>query len=416
MKPHKNKNHEKSAVVACLSLAAMALPGLMPNAEAGRIEDTFNTDFQYGRYVESDGRMAVDTFDLAGSAPIGKAITATLGLVRDTMSGASPVYNIMEGGEIVQVLSGASRNADISDCGKSICDQRDAMTGGLSYFFDNSVLAVGGGFSQERDYTSRFFNSNLSIDFNKKLTVLNLGGSLAFDKIHPTELFVPFVRNRDCGEECSKTSQQYLVGLTQIIDKDSLVQSNFTFAYNTGYLSDPYKRVAVFDGDLFTALRNDTRPREKFQWAWLTQYVRHFGSLNSAALHADYRLTTDDWGISSHTMELSWHQPIAAGWQVTPRFRYYSQDQADFYQAVLADGATDAFYSSDYRLGGFGTVSGGLKLSKVLSNIKPLQDARFQVGAEFYDRSANLQLSDNYLGRFADFTYYLVTASVYLKF
>jgi hypothetical protein len=410
------KKNDNSAIVAGLTLAAMALPGLIPDAKAGRAEETYNADFQYGNYAESSDRIYVDTFDLAASAPIGKAMTGSLSVVRDTISGASPIYNAKENGKTVQMVSGASRNADNSDCGKSICDQRDGITGGLSYFFEQSSLAIGGGFSQERDYTSRYVNTNFSMDFNKKLTTLNLGAALAFDEINPTERPGGFVRNRDCGELCSKTTQQYLLGVSQIIDKNSLIQNNMTFSYNTGYLSDPYKKVAVFDGDVFTNLLNDTRPREKFQWAWLTQYVRHFGDLNGAALHADYRFTTDDWGINTHTAEFSWHQPIAAGWQVIPRFRYYSQDQADFYRAIASSDSAATVYSSDYRLAGFGTLSGGLKLSKELSGLKHLHDAKFQVGAEFYDHSASYEIGGNRLGNFADFSYYLFTASFNLKF
>jgi hypothetical protein len=409
------KHHEKSAVLTCLSLAAMALPGLMSVAEAGRVEETYNADFQYAHYEESSERMLVDTFDLGFSAPIGKAMTGSLSMVRDTMSGASPISNIRRNGQVVQVLSGASKNADISDCGESICDQRDGMTGGLTYSFSNSSLGLGGGFSQERDYTSRYFNTNFSLDLNKKLTTVNFSAAIAFDEIHPTESRGGSIRNRDCGELCSKTGQQYLVGVSQIIDKDSLVQSNLTFAYNTGYLSDPYKKVYFYNGDSLVDIENDTRPREKFQWAWLTQYVRHFGDLNGAAFHADYRFTTDDWGINTHTTEFSWHQPIAAGWIVIPRFRYYSQDQADFYHDVASDRSATV-YSSDYRLAGFGTLSGGLKFSKTITGVKGLHEGKFQVGAEFYDHSASYEIGGNRLGNFADFNYYLLTASFNLKF
>lgn len=411
-----DKNKLRSTVVNCLTLSALSLLGLTPPATAGRVEETFNTDFQYGHYSESSERMAIDIFDLATSAPLGKTMTGAVNLVRDTISGASPVYNVRANGNVAQVLSGASRNASRSDCGKSICDQRDAISGGLSYFFESSSLSMGGGFSQERDYTSRFINSTFSVDRNKKLTTFNFGASLAFDEITPTENFGGYTRNRECGDLCSKTAQQYLVGVSQVIDKNSLLQNNLTFSYNTGYLSDPYKKVAVFDGDIFTNLINDNRPREKFQWAWLTQYVRHFGDLNHAALHVDYRFSTDDWGINSHTTEVSWHQPIMAGWQLIPRFRYYSQDQADFYRAVANSHSTATLVSSDYRLAGFGALSGGLKLSKTLTTLKHLREAKFQVGAEFYDHSASYQLGGNRLSDFADFSYYLFTASVNVKF
>jgi hypothetical protein len=417
------EHKEKSNFVACLSLAALALPGLMQEATAGRVEETYNADFQYGHYAESGQRMKVDIFETALSVPIGNAMTASINLVRDTISGASPTQNMKNThGGISQIISGASGNAQTSECGSSICEQRDAISSSVSYFFDSAAVNVGGGFSQEHDYTSGYFNTTLSLDLNKKLTTLNFSTSTAFDEVEPTNF------NQDCNPKCSKTSQQYLLGVAQIIDKDSLLQSNVSFAYHTGYLSDPYKSVQfydptslfppfAFDGLIYGTTGNDTRPREKFQWAWLTQYVRHFGQLNDAALHVDYRFSTDDWGINAHTTELSWHQPIAAGWQLIPRLRYYSQDKADFYQPVFAGNAHNyAFYSSDYRLAGFGALSGGMKLSKEFTELKPLSQLKVQAGVEYYDHKAGYQLGGSDAGSFADFSYYLVTASFNLRF
>ena len=406
------KKNKATHALAKLNLAALALTGVMQDAHSGRIEETYNGDFQYGHYSESGNRMSVDIFETAISTPIGKSMTFSGSAVRDVISGASPLTNRKNTqGQVYQVLSGASGNAKITPCHNSICDQRDAVTSGLTYFFDNAALNFGGGFSQEQDYTSRYANSNLSWDFNKKLTTLNLGGSVAFDVVEPTNF------NIDCGKDCHKTSQQYLLGVSQVIDKDSLLQLNMTFNYSNGYLSDPYKQVWFYNNLTVSDIQSDKRPREKKQWAWLAQYVRHFDALNDAALHADYRFATDDWGINSHTTEISWHQPIVDGWQVIPRFRYYSQDSADFYAPVFANSHKSySAYSTDYRLAGFGAISGGIKLSKTFTEIKPLEQFKFQSGIEYYDHSASYQLGGNNSGSFADFSYYLVNASISLKF
>ena len=395
------KKPKSHALVSRLTLAALSLPGMMQETQAGRIEETYNGDFQYGHYSENNQRMSVDIFEGVISTPIGRSMTASVNLVRDVISGASPRFNQSVKGQVKQILSGAS-----------IVEQRDAISSNLTYFFDTVAVGLGGGFSRENDYTSRYANTNVSLDLNKKLTTLNFGASVAFDEVEPTPTSSGSIRNDDCGTKCNKTSQQYLLGVSQVLDKDSVLQSNITFGYHQGYLSDPYKLVySNEDGLLY-----DTRPREKFQWAWLTQYVRHFKELNSAALHADYRFYTDDWGINAHTVELSWHQPIMAGWQVIPRFRYYSQDRADFYQAVFDNVSQVSSYSSDYRLAGFGTISGGIKFSKEITQIKTLNQLKFQTGFEYFDRKANYQLGGTGSGNFDDFSYFLVTASFNLKF
>ncbi|MDD5227846.1 MAG: DUF3570 domain-containing protein [Methylococcales bacterium] len=418
------KHNKTTTVLAKLNLAALALTGVMQDANAGRVEENYSGDFQYGHYSESGNRMSIDIFDMAVSTPIGKNMTFSGSAVRDVISGASPQYSNKNGkGQIVQTLSGASGNAKTSPCGSSICDQRDGVNSALTYFFDNAALNFGGGFSQEQDYTSRFANSTLSWDFNKKLTTLNLGGSVAFDVIEPTNT------NRDCNSaakgvgDCHKTSQQYLLGVSQIIDRNSLLQLNMTYSYSDGYLSDPYKQVYFYATDNLavndlSGISTDKRPRQKTQFAWLAQYVHNFEALNNAALHADYRFAMDDWGVNSHTTELSWHQPIGAGWQVIPRFRYYSQDSANFYSPIFVGNKKDfSAYSSDYRLAGFGAISGGLKIAKTFTELhKSIEQMKLQAGVEYYDHSASYQLGGNSLGSFTDFSYYLVNASINFKF
>lgn len=402
------KKHKKNSVIGRLSLAALALPGLMQEVSAGRVEESYNGDFQYGHYAESDNRMQVDVFEGAISAPIGRSMTASVNMVRDVISGASPKYTRLDArGNVQQIVSGAT-----------IQDQRDAISGNLTYFFDKAALGFGGGFSRENDYTSRYINTNASIDLNNKLTTLNFGASGAFDIIEPTGRVISEsdVEDSAYSDHRSKTSQQYLLGVSQIIDKNSLIQSNVTFGYHSGYLGDPYKSVYFVGDPGRAAAHSDMRPNEKFQWAWLTQYVRHFAQFNSAALHADYRFYTDDWGINAHTVELSWHQPIADGWQVIPRFRYYSQDRADFYQPYFDQGDQSATYSSDYRLAGFGTISGGVKIVKEFLAVKNLSQLKLQSGIEYYDHQASYELGGSGNGSFNDFSYYLLTASASLKF
>lgn len=414
------KHHKKNKVIARLSLAAMALPGVMDTASAGRTEETYNADFQYGHYSEGKSRMQVDIFDGGISAPIGKDATVNIGILKDIVTGASPVFNFKDSvnGKIRQQLSGAT---PLNPCGgtTSICEQRDQATLGGTYFLDTSAISVGGGLSREHDYLSKFFNTNYSIDLNKKLTTLNFGASVAFDDVDPTPMSnaqygsgwsIPFAHPK------TKTSQNYLIGVSQVVDKDTLFQSNFTFGYSQGYMSDPYKAVWSV-GDNFY---RDKRPTEKFQWAWLNQYVHHFGQLNDAALHVDYRYNLDSWGSHGHTLEASWHQPVVDDWQIIPKFRYYSQDKADFYQAICND-TVDACYrksaiSSDYRLAGFGALSGGIKLSKEVTKMKAMHSMKFQTGIEYYDHNSNYQLGGNNDGSFQNFHYYLVTASFNLKF
>ena len=55
----------------------------------------------------------------------------------------------------------------------------------------------------------------------------------------------------------------FLVGVTQALIADAIVQSNLTYSRGHGYYSDPYKPL-------------DTRPDERRIFAWLTRYNQYF--------------------------------------------------------------------------------------------------------------------------------------------
>ena len=48
----------------------------------------------------------------------------------------------------------------------------------------------------------------------------------------------------------------------------------------------------------------------------------------------DYRYFDDDWGISAHTLDFAWHQNVGERSALIPFLRYYTQDQADFTDAL----------------------------------------------------------------------------------
>lgn len=217
-------------------------------------------------------------------------------------------------------------------------------------------------------------------------------------------------------------------------------------------------------GDLRALI--EQRPNIRNQVAINTKYVQHIGAFD-AALHLGYRLSVDDWGINTHTFDANWVQPIGSGWTLTPRIRYYSQDAASFYRpylfskqtylrnevdslgrqiwidtknpnvqyfgdsifnlvdqngnsvdglSVSAIAKTTSFdagklpdnFSSDHRLAGFGAISGGVTLSKMLG-----KGVALEAGFEYYTRVSSLQIGSGN-NSFADFDYYVANAA--LKF
>ena len=167
------------------------------------------------------------------------------------------------------------------------------------------------------------------------------------------------------GSNLSKTVADVLFGVTQVISRNTLMQLNYSFGQDDGYLTDPYKILSVVDntGTLLDGIGNDpylyekrptTRARNAINW----QTVHPF---TEDVLHFSYRYYWDDWGISSNTIDTRYRYELGGGHYLQPHVRYYQQDKADFYHYNLVDGNIPQFASADYRLSDMTTTTFGIK-------------------------------------------------------
>jgi hypothetical protein len=331
----------------------------------------------------------------------------------------------------------------------------------FGYDWDEASLDVGAGTSSEPDYESTFGNVGGRFDFNQKLTSLNWGASYTSSNTHATidhdaaiyfENTSSYIQKLKYGTTVqnvgdtnvingSKEDWSGSLGLTQVLNKSALIQGSVSYTSSSGYMANPYKAVDVIfvdpakkpdkDGKISVDMRAflEQRPEERRQWTENLRYVQHIEPFD-AALHLDYRFYHDDWGIQAHTISGDWIQPLGDGWSVTPRVRYYSQEGADFYTPYLTskqaiktvtfdadDNPVSAKsynpkllpqnYSSDYRLSGYGALSGGLTVTK-----KFAKGLELQAGAEYYTHAGSLKLGGGGEGNYADFDGYLVNAAL----
>jgi hypothetical protein len=327
----------------------------------------------------------------------------------------------------------------------------------LGYDWNEAALNLGGGVSQEPDYNSAFGSINGRLDFNQKLTSINLG--LGYNNsdvsaiINP--LYSPFVDKSYYQEKdqiITRTNPygadiQNLVGnrqdwsthlsVAQVVNKDLLLESGFGFVRNTGFLGNPYKAVdmifvdttasPVSGVDANTQLWDpfvqgviERRPEERNQGTFDIRMVQYVQELD-ASVHAGYRFFLDSWGVTAHTFDLDWVQPVSE-WAITPRFRYYSQEAADFYQPYfLFSGAAplspngqfnlagvhlDA-YSSDYRLSAYGAISTGMTVARNIGKALALE-----AGFEYYTHAGDLRMGGSGEGEWASFDYYQFNAAL----
>jgi hypothetical protein len=329
--------------IIALSTTALALPGIAL-ADAPPTQSTIS--YKLSNYQEDDlsrsetpfgdlERYDIDVHQFQLVSPLGRNMSLNVDANYESLSGASPWYTSRSlDGEPIVNLSGAS----------GISDRRTELSIGSSYYLENGSFGGNIGYSEEDDYRAIYFGFNTEKHYNNDLTTVSAGLSYSSDKVFPTDaaLF-----NR--VEEDDKQSSSLFVSVSQIINQVSSFQSALSFTEQSGFLSDPYK------------LR-DLRPDDKTQIAWSNSYRRFFVSAN-AALHVNYRYYHDDFGISSHTSDLSWHQNLGRTFQIVPTLRYYNQSAAEFFTNVDDFlNPISEYQSSDYRLSAFGAVSGGFSV------------------------------------------------------
>jgi len=474
----------KSSPLAALTAAALALPGLV-GAPAQAADDEFSV--QYGHYQEEERDLfgvkstyrpiEVDTVQGNGNIKITDRVKFLFNYTQDTWSGATPITTAplaFRGNSTKSSTDGVSGATPIvngelffdSQLNPVQTDGSRTVTGGadnrlvhtlsaaspetrrqgdfkLGYEWDEAAANVGGGTSVEDDYESRFVNLGGRLDFNQKLTTLNGGLSYTASdtKARLDHDLLPYVDTGAYTDQITRTAEGGKivqghrkdwgahVGLTQVLNKNALIEAGLGYTYSIGFQENPYKVVEVAfindqipapDGAAYVGQVRallEQRPNVRNQLSGNLGYKRYVEAFD-AALHLNYRYFLDDWGINAHTFEADWGQPLGHGWTLTPRIRYYSQDAADFYvpylisQQAYNSGRFDRNrlpknFSSDHRLSGYGALSGGITLSKQFA-----KGVSLDLGYEYYTHQGGLKLGGGGEGDYADFDYWVVNGAL----
>jgi hypothetical protein len=320
--------------------------------------------FKAQSWQEDDRRIRVDSqYALLDSDLTPSTHFKLMGLI-DSIAGATPT------GETPRTPGGPVPLATMHD-------RRKAWNTELSHQFARVNVTAGFANSRESDYVSNGWSVNTVTDFNEKNTSLLLGYGRTDDKINEEKLGWTIKR--------PKAGDDFIVGLTQLLDPNTSVSANVSYGTSRGFMSDPYKIVSTTKLDLdpgFYYTVPENRPMERDKVSVFLSGNRNLEKFN-AALEASYRYYHDTFGISSHTLTLLWLQKVGEQVIVQPSVRLYRQTAADFYHPnldtagivtsydpVLSETGTGRapFYSSDYRLSHMETVDCGLK---IVWKIKP---------------------------------------------
>ncbi len=379
----KQKNKELASLLTAASCALIG--GLATNANAGN--NSWDVDAAFLLYSETDSRVSAAEPVISATKNYDEETKLNIKIAADTLTGASP--NGATPSDQIQTFTSPSGNgtytaeANQQPLDDTFKDTRLALSANWSAPLSRDwAYGVGGYFSKEYDYQSLGVNGSLSRYFNQKNTTLTMGLNLSNDTLNPvggvpTTLFqVPENTNNNEFSQRQDSDSKSLVdtvfGITQVINRKTIMQFNYGLSTSSGYLTDPYKIVSVIDdtaganygGNFQSNGRNlylyENRPDSRLKQSlyWQTKYQLD----NNDILDLSYRYMFDDWGINSHTIDAKYRFRFDKQY-LEPQLRWYTQSKADFYHRYLnASGYTNnEFASADYRLGDLDTYTIGLK-------------------------------------------------------
>jgi len=287
----------------------------------------------------------------------------------------------------------------------------------------NFIWNAHGSVSNEYDYTSFGFGAGISQLFNKKNTEISLSGSVYMDTwrpIYPTELheFELYGRNflnqgffsgvtvLDQNGNATNTylpsqfssypiinrnSYALTLGFSQILFKKLQIALSADILAQEGLLSTPYHRIYFSDKPQYfignaNSIANYTSPQNKNVFR-LADDVERLPStrfkipigvrlnyyLNEIfTLRTFYRYYSDDWGITSQTVNFELPIKLNRSFTIAPMYRLYNQTQATYFAPYNQHVSTETYYTSDYDLAAFHStqIGGSISYSDMFTTFK----------------------------------------------
>ncbi|MEQ8301850.1 MAG: DUF3570 domain-containing protein [Cyclobacteriaceae bacterium] len=283
------------------------------------------------------------------------------------------------------VMSSASRH-DIrshSYLGYSrfLNDKRTTLGGGISFSLESDYLSWGQSLFLNRinERQTREVSASLQLYFDD-LRWGRFQGGKPITLIYPVEL-----RNTEWFDIYRRNSYNLMLGVYQTINKRMALGFYPGISYQSGLLSTPFHRV-FFDDN---SKRVENLPPNRVKIPIGLQLNTFVGT--RMILRTYYRYYWDDFGISSHTINLEAPVKMTRVVTLTPFLRLYNQSMADFFKPYAEHNISQEFYTSDYDLSHFHSIAAGLGFRyspysrKKLTTFKEVE-LRFM----HYDRSDGL--------------------------
>lgn len=351
-----------------------------------------------GLYYSEQDRVEVFKAQTKYTKTLNDDNIVRVGLILDTMSGASPngrIYSESENDVTKDTVSITTASGfefdtvnDSEDLSRKtwLTEFEDFRTA-ASLEWEHEVTSnftsiLGGGISYEDDYESYTASINTAFEFNRKLTTLNLGAAIANDTVkagggipeglgrltsceqRPASYFPLWLdcdKDPDVHKPAEKIVTDYLVGVTQVWNRRTLFQVNYALGVESGYLTDPYKQISVTKAGFGeSAVLYEKRPDTRTTNSLFFKFVHV--PVDNISLNGSYRYFWDDWEVNSHTLDGKLRYNFNNNIYIQGHGRLYTQSAAFFFdKQISADFGHVSYYAEKPKY-----ISADSRLSKLI--------------------------------------------------
>lgn len=241
---------------------------------------------------------------------------------------------------VLQPWEGGTLNASISSDTITAASQRpitdtDTQTGasqiesrlqilmGVSQIWNFWAFQLNGYYSNEPDYTSNALSWGISHDFFQRNTTISLTGNYGSDMIENND-------DPDFNESLNRWAGA--LSITQVLTPKVIARLSASYTFLSGFQANPY-RYAERSSDFPPFDNKEVLPETRKRYT-MSARINIYNSRLRAAFHPLYRYYRDDWGISSHEVDMKFYHYLFDNLIINMEYRYYHQSKANYYQPL----------------------------------------------------------------------------------
>jgi hypothetical protein len=307
------------------------------------------------------------------------------------------------GGEkagVQQRVAAISTASSAATAAGTSSDVRNELTAGFTHTFGYGLTAeVYYDYSREKDYLSNTPSLTLKKELFEKNTTLTLSYSRNMDLV--SGLFMD-------GQQ-SRTTDNYFVGITQLLSPVTFVQLGYSGSRASGFLPEGNRLVPISPTTAAQctdkaagSCEAEVFPNSRKRNAAIVGLNHYFdgGMMDRSAIKVTYRYYKDDWQIISHTEDFEYDKYLPDRNLIGLNLRYYNQTGAFFVKDVYTTG--DPYRSSSQQLQALHSEMAGLKFTHAFKGPSDRPDG-IRLGAaeikyEYYTESIHVTAHTVMLG------------------